>query len=328
MTTERLSNEESKRKYDEDLASMKEAERMVKSYTCGECDGPLTLMKAAEGWADVCSENWEHKTRKRIKSATELYREGVGMPAYMNQHFERQEAGGMTLQVMQKTWQLKHPNLSDAGAYIAALYSLELGLDPRFNEIACLEFKVTGEKSEQKITVPQVMITEKGWQRLAVRHCPDLFVAAPVVEMITDKDMKRDLGAQPEDFVAIGHGRLRTDTEDMPSRKSLGIYKAHEYENAKKSSHKPGGSFPMNQAMVRASRHWYEDNLPQAEEYARAAFSRAEAHVDLQGMEAVIASEFSSERKINLGNGDQGNQGQQGQQRRSASKKTTPPKGS
>ncbi len=263
----------------------------VENYLCGECDGLLVVVRIDDEWAARCGRYREHETLSPIETTTEIARSGAGVPVYVQNAIDRTRPPVQTIELMAKIWQDRSMALTRGGALVAARYSLAIGLDPRFGEIACLEFGRGETKS------PTVMITEKGWRTLATRECADIFDRAPVLTDVTDPERKKELSAKPEDFVCIAQGTLKGDHPELPIRRATGIYTAREH--ARDLDRKgPGGAplpaaeLPQNQARARASRHWYEQNTPQAPERARGAWSDAIKELDVEEAETIISAEW------------------------------------
>lgn len=275
------------KKHREDSEVFESTQTFARENEC-ECGGGLVLVHVSgEGddpdWEAVCSNDRAHKGTRSIMTTIDAYRGGTAVPVHTANAIERKRPIVRDVATMAAIWGERNSKLTRAGATQAAIYSLQVGLDPRFGEIAVIEFG-------QEIKVPVVMITETGWQRLAFRECPDKLVKAPVIVVVMNADEKEQYGAPTDAWVALAVGRLRGDLEEgLPLRQAIGFYTRAERD---KDKNMPAGKDPLNQARTRASRHWYEDNLPEAVERARAAWSATIEQLDLDGAEAVIEGEF------------------------------------
>ncbi len=281
-----------------------EKEHLVANYICAECENPLVLKTRPPetGVHVTCGTDDSHVGYKPSPTLTEYWRQGGAVSVAEVNAIERSRPAITSVDTAAAIWKEKFPTLTPAGAYQAAIYSLQLGLDPRFGEIACVEYSSKGSK------IPSMMIMALGWRRLAARETPGKAPVAPVLSDITDKDEKVRLDASGGDWVSTASGFLESDREDMPLRVSVGIYRRAEYDAAVPGQGKrevPARRFPQNQARRRAERHWYEENVPEAVEAARRAYADFTATLDMQQADAVIDAEF---KQLPVGSGTTGNQ--------------------
>ena len=282
-----------RQRYEEDTRDYQDAVATVKEYQCGICGGLLVVFRIADHWISKCGGNRDHEGFRVLPTATEVYRAGGQVPVYLANAIDRSRPAVANLQLMAQIWQSKQGKLTKAGAYQAALYSLQVGLDPRFGEIACLEF------GRGQVKTPTVMITEKGWRTLASRECADIFDRTPVLVDVVEAAEKEKLGAAEEDFVCKALGTLRGDDPRLPLREAIGVYTVRQWERDKQrpgpegQGTGPAAEMPQNQARARASRHWYEQHVPQAIERARSAWAETVNQLDVQGAENVIEAEFT-----------------------------------
>lgn len=269
------------------------AHETVRDFECGQCGGRLVLSWNAETkeYDVYCAKDRQHQGYRPIQSLSEEYRQGVPLPMAIVNTIERGRPPVRSVDVMAGIWQERFRTLTPAGAYQAALYSLQLGLDPRFGEVACIEFRSPGGK------LPVVMITSRGWRTLAARHAPE-FTHAPIIRDVTAPEAKLAYGATAEDFVATASGRLVGDGPNL-ERVSVGIYTRGEMEDALSQARTsgrhpvPAVTWPQNQARRRAERHWYEENLPHIPERARQAWQDVLASLNTERANQVIEAEFS-----------------------------------
>lgn len=271
-----------------------DAAKISRDHTCAECDNHLGLYlegppNAPSVWRARCIVK-EHTGLMPILTATEVVRSN-NISAYSTK---------LSPVAMAGVWRERHNNLTPAACYQAALYSLEVGLDPRFNEVACIQFR----QGDSAVTVPTMMITAKGWRTLAGRHIPDRIEVWPTLEPVFDIKKKQEYGAEPADFVCLAHGRLKGDGgAGIKMRSMPGIYSDREYQQARGNAFIPAGKWPLNQAMKRALRHWYEIHGAEAYDAARAAYANVMTLLDTQRIEAVITTEleaFAAPRQVNV----------------------------
>lgn len=278
-------------KYKEESQAFKDKNGLVDTHECGKCSGRLVLVRVDDAWEAVCGTSRRHTSFRPIQTAEDAYRSGLPVPVYISNAIETRRPAVAKVETMAAIWQEKSRKLTPAGAYQAAIFSLQTGLDPRFNEVACIEFTTGGVK------VPQLLITEIGWHRLAIRECPDQIDRPPVVQDVTDPEGKALAGAGPDDWVAKTMGTLIGDDPRLPLREATGIYFRADFD-LDKDKKGPGGRMlpgpqnPQNQARVRATRHWYEKNVQQAVERARGGWQMAMEQVDTSQAELVIEGEF------------------------------------
>ena len=283
-----MTQDEMREKHRQDTVAFDNAQGLVAAYTCGECENLLVVKYMNDNWIAVCGTNDSHVGWRKEETAVDVYRGGGAVEPYIKTHIERTRPPVRSVEVMKGIFQSRQARLTDAGAYQAALFAMQIGLDPRFGEIAVIEF---GSR-DSPIKTPAVMITEDGWGRLAARELPHLYDRRPVIMMVTDTEECSLAGAKPGDYVAKAAGRLMGDKDlDLPVRVSYGIYKATESQGER--ANPVAKAWPMNQARVRAARHWFEENCDGAVERAREAWSSTIASMDLEGMDTVIEAEFS-----------------------------------
>lgn len=284
--------EEVQAKYAQDTIDYESAVATVKDFECGECGGGLVVIKDEGEWQVACGPDKQHEGLREVPTAGEIVRSGGNVPVYVENQIERYAPPATSLPAMTGIWQSKFPSLTPAGATQAAIFSLEVGVDPRHGEVACIEFSSGGVK------VPTMMITGKGWRTLAAREVPDLFDRSPVLQDIRKAADKEEYDAAPEDWVSIATGRLVGDHDSLPNRVAFGVYTQKQYKadlakTANSSRDLPSTENPQNQARRRAERHWYEENCPQAIERARQGMSALIQKMDLEGAEMIIDAEFT-----------------------------------
>ena len=278
-------------KYDEQTRQYRDATQLTKENHCGACDALLVVIHAGDEWVAKCADDKSHEGFRRVETPTDIMRRGGDVPTYIKDGIERRVPPVEKLETMAGIWQAKQPKISPVGAIQAAMFSLQIGLDPRFGEIACLEFGQGGAK------VPTVMITETGWQRLALRECPDLIDRPPVIINIMKAVDKQEYGAMADSFVAVAKGTLKGDDPRLPIRESVGVYTRAELDRDRNRGGgqglpPPSVNNPQNHARVRASRHFYEDHLPMAVERGREAWHQTVKAIEGQHMVKVIEAEF------------------------------------
>ncbi len=278
--------------YAQDTIDYESAVQTVKDFECGECGGLLVVVKDEGEWQVACGPDKTHQGLREVPTASEIERSGGSVPVYVSNAIERHTPPATSLAVMAGIWQSKFPSLTPAGAYQAALFSLEVGLDPRHGEIACIEYSSSGVK------VPTMMVTGKGWRTMAAREVPDLYDRAPVLQDIRKPEEKEEYDAGPDDWVSIAVGRLLGDHDSLPNRVGIGVFTRKQYEaalasTANSSRDLPSTENPQNQARRRAERHWYEENCPQAIERARQGMVNVVQQLDTEGAEAIIDVEFA-----------------------------------
>ena len=279
-------------------------EARAKECECAICGGELVVTwdGAAKEHRLKCGPDKSHEGFRQVVTLAMAYRSGTGVEVTMKDAIERRRPLVQSVEAMAGICQAKFPQLAEGSlAMQFALAALELGLDPRFGEVAPLTFRQKTGPGQVRLVV-EFMITTRGRQTLAAREAPDLFLTAPALVDVTDPQRKQELGADPGDFVAVATGRLRVDPELGPDgkpffRAAVGIYKKSEHEALKRSSasdYLPPGKWPQNQAQKRAERHWYENYLPQSVTRARDAFLRVRDRLGVDKVLLALSEEFAA----------------------------------
>ncbi len=224
-----------------------EGEELARNNVCGECKGELTVAWGGyygiNGHVLRCGRNRNHKGIDRIKTPSELYREGAGMDVAMTTVLEK-KLGKRRVTTMgnelvplteaQKTKALKNIETSFKGALVPseqdrAVSLMDKGFDPAFH-LALYQNKIT--------------LTIDGYFWWAGRK--DGFVSI-ISEPILDPELKEAYGVNEGEIGVIaklyikdsvapfctGFGRASKNSQ-TPVIKGSFVENAHPYRMAEK----------------------------------------------------------------------------------------------
>jgi len=141
----------------------------------------------------------------------------------------------------------------------AALFIMNcwrLDIDPFLGEVVPVTFASKGKK------VVVTIITEDGMLSMAARGCPEKWAGTPMVEPVTDPELRKAICGESDAWVWKATGRTK-DMAEGQTTSAYGWFKQWEQKKAD-SMGTPAADLPGNQARVRAIKRWIRENMPEA----------------------------------------------------------------